>query len=187
MKIRPAALCDVPRMLEIYRPYVEQTAISFEYEPPTSAEFSARFAEVTAQFPWLVCEAGGKVAGYAYAGRVFGRMAYSWAAELSVYLAPEARGKGIGAALYGVLERMLAAQGYRTLYGVVTGENAASCRFHEACGYRKIAEMPDIGFKMGQWHAIVWYEKRLCAPDAPEKPPTPAPEMDWRGMEGLPF
>lgn len=185
MRIQLATLQDVPQILAVYRPYVEQTAISFEYEPPQPADFLTRFTAVTKQFPWLVYEQDNRILGYAYASAVFGRMAYSWAAELSVYLSPEAQGRGVGTALYGVLERMLAAQGYQVLYGVVSGENTGSCRFHEMLGYREIARMPDIGFKMGRWHTIVWYEKRLCAAIAPEGLPTPAPEMDWRGIEGL--
>lgn len=100
MSIRPATAADLPEMREIYRPFVERTAVSFEYQVPTPEEFSLRFTQHIAQFPWLVWEEQGRVLGYAYAGAPWERAAYRWCAESSVYLAPEARGRGVGKALY---------------------------------------------------------------------------------------
>ena len=158
--IRIAAIEDVPEMLAIYAPYVENTTVSFEYEPPTLEEFTRRFRTYTRQFPWLVWEEDGKILGYAYASAPFTRAAYGWCAEPTIYLRPEACGKGISHALYDTLENILFRQGYQVLYALVCGENGPSRRFHEKRGYHITAEFPDIGFKMGRWLSLIWYEKR---------------------------
>ena len=158
--IRIATTADVPEMLAIYTPYVENTTVSFEYVPPTLEEFTNRFTTYTRQFPWLVWEEGGVLLGYAYASAPFSRAAYGWCAEPTVYLRPEARGRGIAHALYATLEDIRFRQGYQVLYALVCGENEPSRRFHEKLGYRKTAEFPGIGFKMGRWLSLIWYEKR---------------------------
>lgn len=183
MKIRRASPEDMPALLAVYRPYVEETAITFEYETPSPAAFLARWEDISARGPWLVLEDGGAVAGYAYLDRAFVRAAYAWAADLSIYLAPEAQGRGAGRALYTLLERMAARQGYRVLYGLVTSENQASCRFHEAMGYRAAALLPDCGFKLGRWHGVYYYEKRLGPPGDPGPMPRLASETDWTGLD----
>ena len=169
--IRIAAIEDVPEMLAIYAPYVENTTVSFEYEPPTLEEFTRRFCTYTRQFPWLVWEEDGKILGYAYASAPFTRAAYGWCAEPTVYLRPEARGKGIAARLYAVLEEILWRQGYQVLYALVCGENGPSRRFHEKQGYHKTAEFPGIGFKMGRWLSLIWYEKRQKMANIPSISP----------------
>lgn len=179
LKIRMAAESDVPEILEIYRPYIEHTSVTFEYDVPPLEAFLARFREVTSRCPWLVGEEDGRLLGYAYLDRAFARAAYQWAADLSVYLRPEARRRGLGRRFYSLLERMAALQGYQLIYGLVTSENQDSRRFHEALGYVQTAWLPDCGFKLGSWHGVAWYEKRLCAPKAPEGAPVPGPEMDW--------
>ena len=113
MSVRLATAQDIPRILEIYEPYVKNTAISFEYAVPTLEEFTQRFSKITAQFPWLVWEENGVVLGYAYGSLPFERAAYQWSAEASIYLCPEAWGKGIGKKLYAALEALLRQQGYR--------------------------------------------------------------------------
>lgn len=171
--IRIASEADVPAMLEIYAPYVRDTTISFEYDPPSQAEFLRRFHSVTAQFPWLVWEEDGRILGYAYAAAPFERPAYSWCAEPSIYLRPEARGLGLGAKLYAALEGILEQQGYQVLYALVTAENRESLRFHEKCGYRLLAELPACGYKFGRWLGLCWLEKRLKIVDSPSASPTP--------------
>ena len=175
--IRTATIQDVPEMLAIYTPYVENTTVSFEYAPPTLEEFTHRFVSYTRQFPWLVWEEGGRLLGYAYASAPFTRAAYGWCAEPTVYLRPEARGKGIAASLYAVLEEILWRQGYQVLYALVCGENGPSRRFHEKQGYRKTAEFPGIGFKMGRWLSLIWYEKRQKMANIPSISPRPWPEI----------
>ena len=173
MSIRKVTLKDVPAMLEIYREFVESTAVSFEYEVPTVEVFSRRVEEHLAFYPWLVWEEQEKVLGYAYAGRAFERAAYAWNAEISCYLAPEIRGKGIGRRLYGEIERILLSQGVRKVFAVVTSANAPSVAFHEALGYKKTAVFPAVGYKLGQWHDVIWLEKQLMPLGSPAEFPQP--------------
>ena len=177
MSIRMATVQDLPRILEIYGPYVENTAISFEYTVPTLEEFAQRFLGITAQFPWLVWEEDGRVLGYAYGSLPFQRAAYQWSAEASIYLCPQACGKGIGKQLYAALEQCLQKQGYRKVYAIITTANASSIAFHEAVGYRHTATMPDCGYKFGTWHGTVWMEKDLNNWDAPPRAPIPVHQL----------
>ena len=171
MSVRPATVQDLSRILEIYGPYVENTAISFEYTVPSLEDFTQRFLGITAQFPWLVWEEKGTILGYAYGSLPFERAAYQWSAEASIYLCPEAWGKGIGKKLYAALEQLLQRQGYRKVYAIITTANEASIAFHRAVGYRHTATMPDCGYKFGKWHGTVWMEKDLNTWDAPPREP----------------
>ena len=171
--VRFATAADIPAILAIYAPYVKNTAISFEYSIPTLAEFSARFQQITEQFPWLVWEEDGKISGYAYAAAPFERAAFGWCAEPSIYLLPQAQGKGIGRKLYEALEKLLKIQGYRTLYAIVTTDNTPSIAFHKALGYRHLADFPNCGFKLDRWHGITWLEKPLFSVDFPTDSPKP--------------
>lgn len=171
MSVRAATVLDVPRILEIYGPYVENTAISFEYEVPSLGAFTERFLGITAQFPWLVWEENGIVLGYAYGSQPFERAAYQWCAEASIYLSPDACGKGIGKKLYAALEQLLKAQGYKKVYAIITTANEASVAFHRAVGYRHTATMPDCGYKFGKWYGTVWMEKELNGWDSPSQEP----------------
>ena len=159
--IRFATEHDLSAMLAIYRPYVENTTYSFEYDVTCLRTFTQRFYDHIAQFPWLVWEEDGRILGYAYASAPFTRAAYQWCAEPTVYLRPEARGRGIAARLYAVLEDILARQGYLVLYALVCGENTPSIHFHQKQGYQIRAQFPDIGFKMGRWLSLYWFEKPL--------------------------
>ena len=171
--IRPATEKDVPQILAIYGPYVEHTTVSFEYEVPSEAAFLERFRSITAQFPWLVWEEDGKILGYAYGSPPYSRAAYSWCAEPSIYLLPEAQGKGIGRKLYAVLEEILKAQGYQVLYALITAENTASIAFHEKMGYETKVEFSNCGYKFNRWLGLIWMEKRIKSPESPEGFPTP--------------
>jgi phosphinothricin acetyltransferase len=175
--IRMATPADIPQILDIYAPYVENTAISFEYTVPTHEAFTQRFAGITRQFAWLVWEQNGQILGYAYGSLPFERAAYQWCAEASIYLRPAAQGKGIGKALYAVLEELLILQGYKTVYAIITTANIDSRKFHEKVGYRFTAQMPDCGFKLGRWHGTVWMEKTLISMDSPENPPISVREI----------
>lgn len=159
--LRDATIQDIPAILDIYRPYILNTAITFEYDVPTLAQFEDRFRAITREFPWLVWEENGEILGYAYGSRAFERAAYGWDADLSIYLRQGCSGRGSGRALYETLEQRLAAQGYYVLYALVTSANAGSCAFHEAMGYREAVRLPACGFKFGQWYDVIWYEKRL--------------------------
>ena len=169
--IRMATESDIPAILEIYAPYVENTAISFEYTVPATEAFADRFHAITAQFAWLVWEENDTILGYAYGSLPFERAAFGWCAEASIYLRPEARGRGIGRALYCALEEILKLQGYVKVYALVTTANEPSVRFHLACGYHLTAEMPACGFKLGAWHGLLWLEKALNPVEMPTKHP----------------
>lgn len=184
--IRFAEIQDIPYILDIYKPFILDTAITFEYDVPTLAEFEARFLSVIQQCPWLVWEENGAILGYAYAHRAFERAAYQWAADLAIYLAPKAQGKGIGKALYTALEQLLSMQGYCLAYGVVTSANEKSCAFHEALGYEKRAEFPNCGCKFGNWYGTIWYEKRLRG-GIPAHTPISFPELKQRSNFHAPF
>lgn len=171
--IRMAAEPDIPAILDIYAPYVENTVYSFEYSAPTLPVFTQRFQTITERFPWLVWEEDGKVLGYAYGSAPFHRAAYNWCAEVSIYIAPSAQGKGIGRRLYAALEQLLALQGFQVVYSIVTSGNSASLAFHKAVGYRFLAEFPACGFKHNRWHGIIWLEKRLSSVDIPTQMPIP--------------
>ena len=175
--IRPALEADLPAILAIYGPYILTSTATFEYEVPTLSAFTDRFRGITAQFPWLVWEQDGEILGYAYASAPYSRPAYAWCAEPSIYLRPEARGLGIGAALYKALEAILLEQGYQVLYALITQENTRSLRFHEKLGYREMVLFPDCGFKFGRWLGLIWLEKRLKIVETPTSAPTPWVEI----------
>ncbi len=175
--IRLATTEDIPAILEIYTPYVLNTTHTFEYVPPTEEEFRQRFASITEKFPWLVWEEDGQVWGYAYASLPFHRAAYAWSCEVSIYLAPEFHGKGIGRKLYAALESVLFYQGYQVIYSVITEENRGSVAFHEKVGYQYIATLPGCGIKFGKRLGIVWMEKRSNTVEIPSDFP-----VSWRSI-----
>lgn len=175
--IRLATHADLPAILSIYAPYVESTTYTFEYEVPTLESFTARFDTITAQFPWLVWEEEGQVLGYAYASRPWGRAAYSWNAEISIYLAPRIHGKGIGRSLCAVLEEILRLQGYRIIYSVITSDNQGSIDFHKKIGYTFVAEFPGCGHKFGRQLGTVWLEKQLDFVEYPQNFPMSCKEV----------
>ena len=171
--IRIATEKDIPAMLRIYSPYVENTTYSFEYTPPTLEQFTERFLKYTKQCPWLVWEEDGTVLGYAYGSLPFERMAYSWCAEVSIYLAPQAHRKGIGRKLYGAVEEILWRQGYRVIYALITSENTGSLAFHEKVGYTYCANFADCGIKFGRSLGVIWMEKKSNSVELPTTVPSP--------------
>ena len=169
--IRVATVDDIPAILNIYAPYIETSTATFEYDVPCLRSFTQRFLTITEKYPWLVWEEAGEILGYAYASAPYERAAFSWCAEPSVYLRPEAQGRGIGKKLYEGLEEILKKQGYQVLYALITDENAVSIRFHETCGYTQKVHFPDCGFKFGRWLGLIWMEKRLTPVTIPNKTP----------------
>ena len=147
---------DMQGMLEIYAPIVENTHTSFEYEVPTLEDFTRRVTDYARRLPWLVCRLEDKVVGYAYAVQLRGRISYTWSVELSVYVAPEFFGKGVGRALYKCLMRVLKLQGARNFYAVIALPNDISEKFHLNLGFKKIGVFNEVGFK-DRWIDIAWY------------------------------
>lgn len=181
--LRVVAADDADAIAGIYRPYVEETAITFEEEPPTPAELEDRIADTVETYPWFVAERDGSVVGYAYAGQLRKRSAYRWVTELSVYVDRSARGTGIGSALYGALLETLREQGFASAYGVVTLPNPESVGFHEAFGFERAALLPKAGYKHGEWHDIAWFERSLA--DRSAEPADPTPFSACRDAEWL--
>lgn len=170
--IRDATAADAAAMLAIYAPVVRDTAISFEYEPPSLAEFGQRLASVLPDWPWLVLELAGEVKGYAYAKTWRERAAYQWTVETTIYLAESARGHGLGKVLYGRLLQDLTGLGYRLAIGGLTLPNPASERLHAALGFRLVGHYHKCGFKYGRWWDVAFYERELAPRvDSDPRPP----------------
>lgn len=167
---------DAAACLHIYRPFVEQSAVSFELTVPSVPEMAARIGAVTQTAPWLVSERGGQVLGYAYATAFRPRPAYRWWMESTIYLAPEARGSGLGRRLYEALMTLLRRQGFVSVLGVITLPNVASVALHERLGFRPLTVLPQAGFKLGAWHDVGWWHLALCEPPAAPVPPRPPVE-----------
>ncbi|MDO4269619.1 MAG: GNAT family N-acetyltransferase [Eubacteriales bacterium] len=165
--IRLASAADAPRLLAVYAPYIEHTAVTFEYDVPGVDEFAARVTETAAAYPYLLCEREGEVLGYAYAHRHMARAAYGWNVETSVYLAPDVQRQGIGTALYRALTALLERQNVKNLYACVTLPNKASERLHEKMGFSFLGAYHKSGWKNGAWHDVGWFEKRLGGDEAP--------------------
>jgi L-amino acid N-acyltransferase YncA len=170
--IRDATTDDAAACAAIYAPYVTDTAITFELEPPGVDEMAARIAKAAATHAWLVLEdEDGAVAGYAYGGPFAPRAAYRWACEVSVYLDRDRRGAGGGRALYGALLDRLAARGYRTVLGGMTLPNDASEALHRSMGFWTNGVHRRIGFKHGAWHDVAWMQRDIgTAEDPPTEP-----------------
>lgn len=169
MKIRIAKVEDAIRLVEIYRPYVEDTAITFEYDVPTVEEFGHRISQTLTKYPYLVLENEQEyIVGYAYASIYKGRIAYNWSVEVTVYLDQKYQRHGYGNILYAALEEYLSKQHVYQLTACITVGNGVSEHFHEKLGYRKVAHFAQIGYKFGQWHDICWMQKTLG--DLPSHP-----------------
>lgn len=167
--IRMATPDDAPSLLHIYAPYILHTGVTFEYEVPSEEAFRARICKVLGKYPYLVACKGDTVIGYAYAKELGERAAFSRSAETAIYLLPNMRGKGIGARLYGELERILRLQNVTNLYAAVSYReyedetiSHASPRFHLAQGFCRVAHFRKCGYKFGRWYDIVWYEKHIA-------------------------
>ena len=171
--IRIAREADVPAMLAIYAPYILNTTYTFEYTVPAEEEFLERFRAITAQFPWLVWEEDNRILGYVYGSAPYARAAYGWCGELSIYLIPEAQGRGIGKNLYLAAEEILRRQGYQVCYAIITAENEGSIRFHSRMGYIFTAHFPRCGYKFGRWLGVTWMEKRLNFVESVSNSPVP--------------
>jgi len=169
---RDAAACAA-----IYAPQVEGSATSFEEDPPDAAEFAERIARTAATHPWLVAEWGEEVVGYAYACPHRARAAYRWAADVSVYVAPEQRGRGRGRALYAELLARLRRQRFQVACAGITLPNEASVALHERLGFVAVGVYRRIGWKAGAWRDVGWWQLELESADEgpPAEPLLPEP------------
>ncbi len=175
--IRLARESDAEELLEIYRPYVETTSITFETEVPTVEEFAERIRDTLAKFPYLVLEADGVILGYAYAHPFHTRAAYDWTVESSVYVRQDVRHGHIGSQLYQALMERLFAQGVCNVCAVVTVPNEPSVAFHQRMGFTSAGILPNFGYKMNEWHGVEYLYRRLKPADQAPKPLLPLKEL----------
>lgn len=167
--IQMASQEDACALRAIYAPYVEHTAVTFEYQIPTVEEFARRITATLTRYPYLLALRQKQIIGYAYASVFKERAAYDWAVETSVYIAEDARRTGAGAMLYKHLEDLLKKQNVINLNACIAFPNPGSIEFHEKLGYRSAAHFTKCGYKLGQWWDMVWMEKMLSLhPDVPQ-------------------
>ena len=169
---------DIEKVLEIYRPYIEDTVITFEYEVPSVLEFTNRVLSVVKEYPWLVCEVDGEVVGYAYASIYAMRTAFSWDCELSVYMDQEYRGRGMGRLLYEKVIKLVREQGYFNAYALIALPNEKSEKLHQSLSFTYEGRLKNIGYKLGNWVDLGYYVKRLQQEQVPSLPPISFEELD---------
>lgn len=177
-RIRIAVKEDAEALVKLYAPYVEKTAITFEYEVPSVEEFAGRMSRILEKYPYLAAERNGEIVGYAYAGAFHSRAAYDWAVETTVYVREDQKKTGVGRDLYQVLEKILSAQNILNLnacigYPVEEDEYLTknSVQFHEHMGYRFVGEFDKCGYKFGRWYNMVWMEKHIGRHVEDHQPP----------------
>ncbi len=159
-EIRLASIEDAAGMLAIYGPFVLNTAINFEYEVPSLADFGKRITAATPKYPWLACLRNDQIVGYAYASDFRYRAAYQWSPESTIYVAPEVQGHGVGKALYQSLFSILKLQGFYNVFAGVALPNDKSERLHKSMGFKEIGVFENVGYKLGKWQTTRWFQ--LC-------------------------
>lgn len=168
VQIRTASEADAEQLLKIYRPYVENTAITFEYEVPSVEEFAGRIQNTLKRYPYLVAETGEGVVGYAYVSAFKERAAYDWSVETSIYVSTDKKQLGIGRQLYEALEKILNKQGILNVNACIAYPKEEdehltldSVHFHEKLGYQMVGRFHDSGYKFNRWYDMVWMEKMI--------------------------
>lgn len=182
--IRTATVADAAQILSIYAPYIEQTAITFEYEVPSLEEFTNRITHTLERYPYLVAVRGEQIAGYAYVSPFHARPAYDWAVETSIYVDMHCKRMGIGHKLYEALEEVLKKQGILNLEACIAYPETPdeyltkdSVLFHEKKGYRMVGEFYQCGFKFNRWYNMVWMEKFIGEHKENQPPVIPFPQL----------
>jgi len=160
-RIRPASVRDAADLLAIYRPFVEETTVSFEIEVPGLAEFEQRIDTALRGWGWLVAEVDGRPVGYAYGSSHRARDAYRYSVETSAYVREDHRRRGMARALYTQLFTALGDRGFASAYAGVAMPNEASIGFHRGLGFRPIGVFPRVGRKFGAWHDVAWLYRPL--------------------------
>jgi L-amino acid N-acyltransferase YncA len=191
--IRLATPEDAPGVQAIYAPVVRETAISFELEPPTIEEIRKRIVKTLERLPWLVCEQNRDILGYVYASEHRSRPAYQWSVDVSVYVHENARRSGVGQALYRSLFSLLTLQGFYHAHAGITLPNPASVGLHESLGFQPVGVYNAVGYKLGAWHDVGWWQLMLreCVipPEPPIDPSTVRKSPEWNAAltTGLPL
>ena len=176
--IRTATLSDAQALLNIYSPYLEHTAITFEYDVPSVEEFASRIKNTLQKYPYLVAEKNGRLLGYAYASPFHERPAYDWAVETSIYVDQNIKHQGIGRRLHDALEDALRSQGILNMNACIAYPpeedeylDKNSVEFHTHMGYRLVGEFYKCGYKFHRWYNMVWMEKLIGNHLSDQKPP----------------
>ena len=182
--LRIASPADAEALLQIYAPYVRETAITFEYEVPSPEEFQSRIRRTLEKYPYLIAEWEGRCVGYAYAGAFHARAAYDWVVETSVYVERGLRRQGVGQRLYTALEEILTLQNILNLNACIAYPaeedpylTRDSADFHQRLGYQLVGRFHQCGYKFGRWYDMIWMEKMLGAHRSPQPPVGPFPEI----------
>lgn len=176
--IRMAIESDTEKILDIYAPYVRDTAITFEYTVPSVAEFRKRMKKTLGKYPYLVAVQKEEILGYAYASEFKSRAAYDWAVETTIYVKQETRKNGVGKKLYLALEEILKRQNISNLYACIAYPNPGSIGFHEHLGYQTIGHFSKCGYKLETWYDMIWMEKMIGEHANNPKPFIPITELD---------
>lgn len=183
--IRLAAPTDAKAILDIYAPYIINTSLTFETEVPSEKDFGKRINDYLQNWPWLVCEIDGLIAGYAYGSKYRERSGYQWCVESSVYIHDDFKQKGIADALYTALFEILKRQGYYTVYAVINLPNDRSVVFHEKLGFEYFATYKNVGYKLGQWKNVGWWQLTLYQYKDEPSSPIKFSELDKNILPGI--
>ena len=171
--IRLITESDAEEVLNVYKYYVDNTVVSFEYEAPTPEEYLQRIRTNTDKYPWLVCLHKDRIIGFAYASTHRYRTAYQWSPESTVYFAPDFHAKGLGRIIYETLFLLLKLQGYYNVFAGITLPNEKSVGLHQALGFKEVGIFKNIGYKHGHWHHTQWFQldlaEHILNPAAPKK------------------
>lgn len=182
--IRPVSGSDAEALRNIYRYYVKNTAITFEYEVPSVEEFRSRMIHTLERYPYLAAVQDKSILGYAYAGPFQTRAAYDWSAETTIYLSPDAHKRGIGRMLYQALEYALRRMGIRNLYACIGYPQTEdeyltrnSAQFHAHLGFSTVGTFHSCGYKFGRWYDMIWMEKLIGEHQSGQPPIRPYPTL----------
>lgn len=181
--IRLASASDAAELLNIYAPYVSGTSITFETTVPDTRSFGKRISQYLDFCPWLVSVSDGTITGYAYASRYRERVAYQWSVECSVYIHAAYMRHGIASALYNALFEILQQQGFRNVYAVINLPNDRSVALHERLGFRHFATYEQVGYKLGEWKNVGWWQLVLNSFDEEPAAPVPFHELNKDFLE----
>ena len=183
--IRVATPGDAASIREIYAPYIQNTSYTFEINVPTEESFRERIYNYLQTYPWLVCEIDGMLAGYAYGSKHRERVAYQWSVECSVYVHHDFQRMQVGRALYSALIEILKLQGFRNLYAVINLPNEKSVTFHEKMGFEYFATYRNVGYKLGKWKNVGWWQLQLNDYSLEPLPPVKFSEMDTQTINKI--
>jgi len=183
--IRIATTDDSESILKIYAPYIENTSYTFETDVPTVDSFKERISSYLQNWPWLVCEVNGVIAGYAYGAKHRERLAYQWSVESSVYIHDDYQRMGVARALYTALIGILKLQGFRNLYAVINLPNDKSVSFHENLAFEYFATYENVGYKLGRWKNVGWWQLQLNEYSLKPEPPIKFPDMPRKDIDNI--